>query len=67
VLALVLIGLLFFWLLAAILTPSRGGTRTDAPAPGDLERLRELSDMHDRGQLTDEEFGAAKRKLLGLP
>jgi len=31
-----------------------------------LERLKELSDLHDRDALTDEEFGAAKRKLLGL-
>jgi hypothetical protein len=31
-----------------------------------VERLRELSDMHSSGQLNDEEFAAAKRKLLGL-
>jgi hypothetical protein len=31
-----------------------------------LDRLKELSDMHDRGALTDEEFTAAKRRLLGL-
>ena len=37
-----------------------------APAPNDVDRLRELSELHDRGQLTDEEFAAAKRKLLGL-
>ena len=37
------------------------------PAAGEgLERLSELSAMHDKGALTDEEFTAAKRKLLGL-
>jgi len=33
------------------------------PAMPDLERL---VDLHDRGALTDEEFAAAKRQLLGL-
>jgi Short C-terminal domain len=61
----VLIGLLFVWLLAALLSPNRGGTSTP-PAAGDLERLHQLSDMHDRGQLSDDEFTAAKRKLLDL-
>jgi hypothetical protein len=31
-----------------------------------MEQLRELSDLHSNGQLTDEEFTAAKRKILGL-
>ena len=35
-------------------------------SPEGLERLKELSDLHDRGALTDEEFTAAKRRLLGL-
>ena len=35
------------------------------PAPPDaVDRLREIAAMHDRGQLTDEEFVAAKRTLL---
>jgi Short C-terminal domain len=63
----VLIGLLFFWLLAALLSPDGGGRRSVGPASGDTERLRELSDLHTAGKLTDEEFAAAKRKLLGLP
>ncbi len=62
----VVIGLLFFWLLAALLSPGGGGRMPVGPATGDMERLRELSEMHDRSQLTDEEFSAAKRKLLGL-
>jgi uncharacterized membrane protein len=32
----------------------------------DVDRLRELAEMHDRGQLNDEEFAAAKRKILGI-
>ncbi|MBS1999416.1 MAG: SHOCT domain-containing protein [Cyanobacteria bacterium SZAS LIN-2] len=40
--------------------PSNGGKANMAK---DLERLREL---HDAGVLTDEEFKAAKAKLLGL-
>jgi hypothetical protein len=62
----VVIGLLFFWLLAALLSPAGGGRAPIGPATGDLERLRELSDMHTNGKLNDEEFTAAKRKLLGL-
>jgi hypothetical protein len=62
----VVIGLLFFWLLAALLSPAGGGRTPIGPAAGDVERLRELSHMHDKSQLTDEEFAAAKRKLLGM-
>jgi hypothetical protein len=64
--ALVAVGLLLVWLLAALMSPNRGGPTTAGPAAGDLERLNELSAMHDQGKLTDEEFTAAKRKLLGL-
>ncbi len=62
----VLIGLLLFWLLAALLSPDRGSNRPAPPAGGDVDRLRELSEMRSRGELTDEEFTAAKRKFLGL-
>jgi uncharacterized membrane protein len=62
----VLVGLLFVWLLAALLSPDRGGPRAIAPAAGDLDRLHQLSELHDQGKLTDDEFTAAKRKLLGL-
>jgi uncharacterized membrane protein len=65
-LGLVLVGVLVFWLLAALLSPNRGGSSSTGPAAGDVERLRELSDMHAQGHLTDDEFAAAKRKILGL-
>jgi uncharacterized membrane protein len=66
----VVVGVLAFWLLAALLSPdnrTRGGSAGPAsPAPSDLDRLAQLSEMHTRGELTDDEFTAAKRKLLGL-
>ncbi len=34
-------------------------------APDPMERLRELGQLHESGVLTDEEFTAAKRKILG--
>ena len=40
-----------------------------SPAPSDVggvDALRTLATMHAEGHLTDEEFAAAKRKLLGL-
>ncbi len=40
-----------------------------APAPsggGDISaQLQNLTNMHNAGQLTDEEYAAAKKKLLG--
>ena len=61
----VAIGVLVILLLAALLSPV-GGHRPPGPAAGDVEELRELSDMHTAGKLTDDEFTAAKRKFLGL-
>lgn len=38
-----------------------------APAQDDpMAKLKELSQLHDSGVLTDEEFAAAKAKLLGI-
>jgi hypothetical protein len=41
-----------------------------APAPvddgPDLDKLRELADLHAQGILSDEEFAAAKAKELGI-
>ena len=36
-----------------------------APAPSMLDQLNQLSALHDKGALSDEEFAAAKAKLLG--
>jgi hypothetical protein len=35
-----------------------------APAADPIERLTELAELRDRGILTDEEFAAAKAKVL---
>jgi hypothetical protein len=41
----------------------------EAPAPAaagiDMEQLKQLGELHAAGVLTDEEFAAAKAKLLG--
>jgi hypothetical protein len=37
-----------------------------APAAADADGLVKLAELHRRGELTDEEFSAAKRKLLGI-
>ena len=36
-----------------------------APSTDPVERLRELAELRDQGILTDEEFTAAKAKVLG--
>ncbi|MBI5103452.1 MAG: SHOCT domain-containing protein [Solirubrobacterales bacterium] len=36
-----------------------------APSTDPIQRLNELADLRDRGVLTDEEFAAAKAKVLG--
>ena len=42
-------------------------TPSPAPTPDDgLDRLEKLADLHAAGVLTDEEFAAAKAKVLGL-
>jgi uncharacterized membrane protein len=62
----VLVGLLVVWLVAALM--SDRGRRYVAPEPpaGALDQLNRLAEMHTQGHLTDDEFTAAKRKLLGL-
>jgi hypothetical protein len=65
-LCMVVVGLLFVWLLAALLSPNRGGPASPGTTAGDLGRLHDLAELHDSGKLTDDEFTAAKRKLLGL-
>jgi hypothetical protein len=36
-----------------------------APAAIDMEQLKQLGELHTAGVLSDEEFAAAKAKLLG--
>src|SRR5664280_1339280 len=61
-LGVVIVGLLVFWLIISLVTPQSAGSGPAGPTSGDLERLRELSDLHTAGKLTDEEFTVAKRK-----
>lgn len=37
-----------------------------APEESQIDKLRELGDLHTSGVLTDQEFTAAKGKLLGV-
>ncbi len=54
-------------LVALFAGPTRGAPATASGPSGEGPAgLRELVELHDRGALTDEEFTAAKRKLLGL-
>ena len=63
----VLFVLLIVWLIGAVAGgPSRAAGTPPSPATGGIEQLRELSELHSNGQLTNEEFTAAKRKILGL-
>ena len=39
---------------------------TPQAAPSTTEELQKLADLHKSGALTDEEFAAMKKKLLGL-
>ena len=75
-LLLVGLGLLFVVGLVKVLDdrtppPSTGSAQAPtaaAPpaAPDGIDRLHELAELHDRGKLNDDEFTAAKRRLLGL-
>lgn len=52
-------------------TDAPAATTTDAPAassskPSYLDELEKLSQLHDQGVITDEEFEAKKKQLLGL-
>ena len=64
-LALLALGALVVWFIVALVSGS-GGRPSDFAAPGGVEKLKELADLHERGALSDDEFTAAKRKLLGL-
>ena len=49
---------------AAAYEPEPAPAPAPAPAEDPIAKLRELSALHDQGVLTDEEFTAAKAKLL---
>jgi uncharacterized membrane protein len=61
-----LIGLVFV-LIVGLLPAPRSSPPAGRPAGEDaVDRVRELASLHENGRLTDEEYAAAKRKLLGL-
>ncbi|HEX7495235.1 MAG TPA: SHOCT domain-containing protein [Candidatus Limnocylindrales bacterium] len=62
------VGLVIVLVVAALLSSAGRSAPSSAPRPSTdpPSGLRELVEMHDRGALTEEEFVAAKRKLLGL-
>jgi uncharacterized membrane protein len=62
----VLLGVLLVWLFVALISALVGGAQRAPTDPASVDRLRELAEMHAKGALTDDEFTAAKRKLLGL-
>ncbi len=65
-LAAILFGLVLVWLFVALISGPAGGPNRVSNDPTAIDRLRELSEMHDKGALSDEEFAASKRRLLGL-
>ena len=64
---LVLVGLVVTFVILLVHEPARPSASPERrDGNGDVDRLRELATLHAQGHLTDEEFAAAKRKLLGL-
>ena len=45
--------------------PPQQAAPAAAPADDPVEKLKELGELHQSGVLSDEEFAAAKAKLLG--
>ena len=46
-------------------TPSASAAPAAVPTTSTADELAKIADLHDRGALTDEEFAAAKAKILG--
>ena len=46
--------------------PPQAAPAAPAPVPDSTAELERLAKLHESGALTDEEFAAAKAKLLGL-
>jgi uncharacterized membrane protein len=61
-----LIGLLLVWLVVSVFAGPAAAPHPATNDPTSVDRLRELAELHQSGVLTDEEFAAAKRRLLGL-
>ena len=51
--------------LAAQPAPPAAPVAPAAPAGINMEQLKQLGDLHTAGVLSDDEFAAAKAKLLG--
>jgi hypothetical protein len=49
---------------AAVPAPRDSGDQS-APAPTMADQLNQIADLHQQGVLSDDEFAAAKAKLLG--
>jgi uncharacterized membrane protein len=64
-LPLVAIGL-FIGLVLLLITGGSNAPQRPVSGPDPVDRLKELADLHAAGSLSDEEFAAAKRRLLGL-
>jgi membrane protease subunit (stomatin/prohibitin family) len=48
---------------------AQGGSKAPAAAPAaddSMAKLQQLADLHSQGVLSDEEFTAAKAKVLGI-
>jgi hypothetical protein len=44
----------------------RGEAPPPEPVPDPVQKIKELAELHEQGILTEEEFAAEKKKLLGL-
>jgi Short C-terminal domain len=58
------VGLMFLKRLTAALPQVPEPARNDSSGPSRASQLRSLADLRDRGFLTEDEFAAAKEKLL---
>jgi len=45
---------------------AQGGTLPPEPAPDPVQQIKKLAELREQGILTEEEFAAEKKKLLGL-
>jgi hypothetical protein len=54
------------WLRARISAPRAATQPSQGPQPNSTDEIVRLADLHRQGILTDEEFAAKKKQLLGL-